>query len=107
MKKRLPILVALVAAIAVIAYVATHRHPVPTDWVEASGVMEATEVDVSSLTGGRIASLLVDEGRWVKRGQIVAEIDPRDIEPQVTQARGALKWIKKYFEEEEKENDKG
>ena len=90
MKKRLPILVSLLAAIAVIAYVATHRHPVPTDWVEASGVMEATEVDVSSLTGGRIASLLVDEGRWVKRGQIVAEIDPRDIEPQVTQARGAL-----------------
>lgn len=90
MKKRLPILVALVAAIAVIAYVATHRRPVPTDWVEASGVMEATEVDVSSLTGGKIASLLVDEGRWVKRGQIVAEIDPRDIEPQVTQARGAL-----------------
>ena len=90
MQKRLPIAALLVIAIAAIAYALAHRHPAPTDSIQASGVMEATEVDISSLTGGRIVRLLVDEGQWVRRGQIVAEIDPRDIEPQVTQARGAL-----------------
>jgi multidrug efflux pump subunit AcrA (membrane-fusion protein) len=90
MRKRLPIAALLIIAVAAIAYALAHRHPAPTDSIEASGVMEATEVDISSLTGGRILRLLVDEGQWVKRGQIVAEIDPRDIAPQVTQARGAL-----------------
>ncbi len=90
MRKHLPIVVVPVILIAIIVLVRAHRHPAPTDSIQASGVMEATEVDISSLTGGRILRLLVDEGQWVTRGQTVAEIDPRDIEPQVTQARGAL-----------------
>jgi multidrug efflux pump subunit AcrA (membrane-fusion protein) len=49
-----------------------------------------TEVDVGALVAGRLSRVLVEEGRYVKRGELVAELDPKDIEPQVTQARGAV-----------------
>jgi multidrug efflux pump subunit AcrA (membrane-fusion protein) len=90
MKRRIGLVAGLLALVAIAGYLVAHRPPRPTDWIEASGVMEATEVDISSLTGGKLARLLVDEGDWVKRGELVAEIDRRDVEPQVTQARGAL-----------------
>lgn len=47
--------------------------------VSASGVLEAwTTVDVKSKAGGRIDLLAVDVGSRVKKGQVVAKIDPTD-----------------------------
>jgi HlyD family secretion protein len=45
-----------------------------------SGTVDAREVDLSFQVGGRILKLAVDEGDVVKAGQIVAELDPRDLE---------------------------
>ena len=101
MSKRLPVVVGIVALAAITWYLVGHRHPPPTDWIEASGVIEATEVDVGSLSGGRVQAVLVDEGDWVKPGQALAEIDPKDLEPQVTQASGALAAAKSKLAEAE------
>ena len=84
------LVVAAIAVLSVAAYLALRPRPTAGEWVEASGVMEATEVDVSALVAGRLSRVLVEEGRYVKRGDLVAELDPKDIEPQVTQARGAV-----------------
>lgn len=89
MKKRLTIGVAL-AVVIVAVYLLARPRPATGDWVEGSGVVEATEVDVSSLVGGRLTRVLVEEGQWVRRDEVVAQIDPTDVQPQVTQARGAL-----------------
>jgi RND family efflux transporter MFP subunit len=47
--------------------------------VSASGSVEA---DITALTafqiGGRVAKVFVDEGQFVKQGQILAELDPSD-----------------------------
>ena len=45
-----------------------------------SGTVDAREVDVSFQVGGRIQRLGTDEGRAVKAGDILAELDPRDLE---------------------------
>ena len=89
MGKRIGVLALLVIAAAVVVSVLVRRPAEPGEWIEASGVVEATEVDVSSLVGGRLLRVLVEEGQWVDEGEAVAEVDPKDVEPQVTQARGA------------------
>jgi HlyD family secretion protein len=52
----------------------------------ASGYVEATEVRVAAEVGGRLAELLVDEGKRVALGEVVARIDPGDIEIAIRRA---------------------
>jgi len=56
----------------------SHRDAPST--VELPGTVDAREVDLSFQVGGRIQRLLTDEGKNVKAGDIVAELDPRDLQ---------------------------
>jgi HlyD family secretion protein len=56
--------------------------------VTASGTLSAlVTVDVGSQVSGRIQSLYADYNSAVKKGQLVAKIDPSNFEAQVAQAR--------------------
>ncbi len=47
--------------------------------VSASGSVEGSETaDVAFLVGGRVAKVLVEEGQYVSKGQVLAEIEPTD-----------------------------
>src|SRR5437870_3557514 len=47
--------------------------------ISATGQMEAlTAVDVKSKAGGKVVKLVVDEGKFVKKGDLIALIDPED-----------------------------
>ena len=48
--------------------------------IELPGTVDAREVDLSFQVGGRIQRLLTDEGKNVKAGDVVAELDPRDLQ---------------------------
>jgi len=52
-----------------------------------SGTVDAHEVDLSFQVGGRILRLDTDEGRPVKVGETLAELDPRDLELALARAR--------------------
>src|SRR4051794_29172193 len=55
--------------------------------VTASGTLQAlTTVDVKSNVGGRVDRLTVDVGDRVKKGQLIAKIDPTDTNTQFEQA---------------------
>src|SRR5665213_566271 len=43
-----------------------------TNTVEATGTLEVVEVDVSPITAGRVARVLVDEGATVHQGDTLA-----------------------------------
>ncbi len=59
--------------------------------VTASGQIEPKRsVDISSDITGRIIHILVQEGDFVKRGDLVLRIDPSQYEAQVAQARASL-----------------
>jgi HlyD family secretion protein len=56
--------------------------------VNATGSLQPlTTVDVKSNVGGRVDLLTVDVGDTVKKGQLIAKIDPTDTETQFNQAK--------------------
>lgn len=54
---------------------------------EVWGRTEAREVDINSKIAGRVVELLVKEGDSVKKGQVIARIDNREIIAEVNQAK--------------------
>ena len=59
--------------------------------VTASGQIQPTrQVDISSDITGRIIDLPVEEGDWVKEGDLLVRIDPSQYEAGVARARAAL-----------------
>ena len=97
-------LLAAALAVLVVAYIAT-RTPadarfvsVPVErgviakYVKATGTVEpVVSVDVSSQLSGRIADVLVNFNDKVKRGQVIARLDPEAYDARVGGAKAALK----------------
>lgn len=59
--------------------------------ITANGTVEAKQsTNVSPKSSGRLKSLLVDEGDYVKAGQVLAYMDDSNLQGQLIQARGSL-----------------
>jgi len=59
--------------------------------ISATGQLVAnTTVDIKSKAGGKVVKLVVDEGSWVKKGDLIAEIDPSDTQATYDQAAADL-----------------
>jgi len=56
------------------------RQAAPSNEIRVSGYVDATDVEVAPLVGGRILELNVDEGDRVAAGQLVATLDTADTE---------------------------
>lgn len=63
----------------------------PEGIAEGNGRIEATEIDVSAKSGGRISDIPVNDGDFVKAGDVVARMDVMQIEAQHRQAEAQLK----------------
>ncbi|NRP73336.1 Inner membrane protein YibH [Ensifer psoraleae] len=87
------IIAAVVAAVAVGAYYVwanlTGSAP-PAGIVNGNGRIEATEIDISTKTAGRIVEILVYEGDFVEEGQILARMDTVRLEARRRQAQAEL-----------------
>ena len=53
---------------------------IPAGIAWSNGRIEADEIDIETKFSGRVATLFADEGDIVSRGQIVAEMDTRDLQ---------------------------
>lgn len=87
------IIVGIGFAIAVGGYYAWKRYQnpgLPDGIVGGNGRIEATEIDVSAKTAGRIKEILVDEGDFITAGQVLAHIDTAQLEAQRRQAEAQL-----------------
>lgn len=62
-------------------------------------VTPQTTVNVYSQVSGRVLSVNYREGQIVKKGEILAEIDPRPTEAQLQQAEGTLMRDRAYLEQ--------
>ncbi|MAK56707.1 MAG: glycoside hydrolase family 43 [Pusillimonas sp.] len=56
-----------------------------------NGRTEATEIDVATKMPGRLAEVLVEEGEFVKPGQILARMDTATLDADLDQARARLR----------------
>jgi multidrug efflux pump subunit AcrA (membrane-fusion protein) len=68
----------------------------------ATGTVESeAEVSLRAEVPGRILRLLVDEGDRVARGQVVAELDPQEVDAHLALARAELATARARLEEEQ------
>jgi HlyD family secretion protein len=58
--------------------------------LELIGTVDANQVIVSPQTAGRISKLLVDEGSQLKRGDLIATLDPSELEAQARAAAATI-----------------
>lgn len=58
--------------------------------VRGNGRIEATQVDVAARAAGRVADILVNEGDFVRAGDVVARMDMKSVEAQLAQALAEL-----------------
>lgn len=84
-----------VIAVAVVAgglslWHMTRSGDLPDGIVSGNGRIEAVEIDVSAKAPGRIRDILVDEGAFVKAGQIVAHMDSDVLNAQKMEALAQL-----------------
>ncbi|RLC11617.1 MAG: hypothetical protein DRH43_03720 [Deltaproteobacteria bacterium] len=91
MKVRYALIVfAVLGGIAVWSYLYL-RPAEETGFVYVSGRIEGDEVDVGIKVAGRIKELRVKEGETVKKDQVVATLDARDLKARLSQAVAAKK----------------
>lgn len=63
----------------------------PAGIASGNGRIEATEIDISAKTPGRIKEILANEGDFVTAGQILARMDTEQLEAQRRQAEAQLR----------------
>ena len=56
-------------------------------FIGSNGRIEATEVDVATKLAGRVSDILVEEGAFVKSGQVLATMQVQTLEAQLREAR--------------------
>ena len=82
-------LVVVAGLVAVLAWWLNRRESVPGELV-AYGNVDLRQVQLSFNNSERIAAVLVQEGDRVRKGQLVARLDTRRLEPQVAQAEAQV-----------------
>lgn len=90
MARRLVVVGLIVAAVAGAAYgVWFYQYSRRHVWTDAASI-EGHVVTVSARVAGPVARVLVRDNEDVREGQVLVEIDPRDYEIRVDQARAAV-----------------
>ncbi|WP_163592872.1 biotin/lipoyl-binding protein, partial [Klebsiella pneumoniae] len=64
---------------------------VPEGFAVSNGRIEATEVDIASKIAGRIDTILVKEGKFVREGEVLAKMDTRVLQEQRLEAIAQIK----------------
>ena len=99
MKKRLPILLLLIAAGAGYYFWQNGTFAGPRNSIQVSGNLELTLVDLSFKIAGRMTELTVREGDIVKKGQVIARLDPVQLEQQRNRDVAMISGAQSSFEQ--------
>src|SRR5512137_341425 len=62
------------------------KNSIPDGFIMGNGRLEATEVDIATKIPGRLIEVLVKEGDYVDKNQIVARMDTSALQAQLNQA---------------------
>lgn len=91
LKKRIAYVVVVLVVVA-LAYVIWQKMSPQLDegFAYSNGRIEATEVDISAKTAGRVKEILVNEGDFVEKDQLVARMNTDSLEAQLAQAEAEL-----------------
>ncbi|MBI5598283.1 MAG: efflux RND transporter periplasmic adaptor subunit [Deltaproteobacteria bacterium] len=101
MKKVLTVLIALVVIAA--AYLALREGNKKPVYVETLGVIEATEVEISSKTNGRIAWLCCREGDMVRANSPMIRLDDSEAKARVKEAAAGVERVAALLDDAKKD----
>ena len=62
--------------VAAVAWWALRPPGLPDGFASSNGRIEATEVDIATKTAGRIDAILVKEGQFVRKGEVLLGLQP-------------------------------
>ena len=99
MKKRLPIILILVAAGVGVYLWRTGYFAGPAKNIPVSGNLELTLVDLSFKMAGRMTELTVREGDFVKKGQVIARLDPIQLREQRSRDQALVSGAQSSYEQ--------
>lgn len=86
MRRTLPLLVIIMAALAIAAWRFAPFARERDDAIRGSGMIEVTQVDVAFEVPGRVVERAADEGQLIDKGEPVARLDEREYRLQVERA---------------------
>ena len=87
----LAVVVALAGVGGYYAWSEAQTSALPQGIAAGNGRVEATEVDISALTGGRIATIGANEGDFVRAGDVLVQMDVVQLNAQKRQAEAQLR----------------
>ena len=83
--------VGLLVVLAAAAWWLLRPPGLPEGFASSNGRIEATEVDIASKIAGRIDTILVKEGQFVREGEVLAKMDTRVLQEQRLEAIAQIK----------------
>ena len=84
-------LIALAGGAAVAAWWFLQPRGLPDGFAAGNGRIEAVEIDIAAKTAGRVRETLVNEGDFVRAGQVLAKMDTAVLEAQFREAEAHLR----------------
>lgn len=69
----------------------SHETELPEGIAGSNGRIEAVEIDIAAKTPGRLVDVFVDEGEFVTKGQVVAQMDTDVLQAQLREAQAELR----------------
>ncbi|MFV0359243.1 HlyD family secretion protein [Tropicimonas sp.] len=88
------LLIAVLFVVGIGAYILWDRaaNPgLPDGIATGNGRIEATEIDISALAAGRIETISADEGDYVSRGDVLVQMDIRQLTAQKRRAEASMR----------------
>lgn len=84
-------IIGIVVVVAAVAWWMLRPAGVPDGFAASNGRIEATEVDIATKIAGRIDTILVSEGQFVRQGEVLAKMDTRVLQEQRQEAIAQIK----------------
>ncbi|RMC39443.1 glycoside hydrolase family 43 [Paracoccus siganidrum] len=88
------ILVGMAVALGAVLWLAWREmstDSLPAGIASGNGRIEATEIDIAALSGGRIAEIRAAEGQFVRKGDVLVQMDVLQLNAQKRQAEAQLR----------------
>ena len=92
-RKRAIVLLTFLAAIAAVWYAISQRSASSVN-LQASGTIEAVEINLAPELSGRVAEILVEKGQAVKKGDLLFRLDDELLQAQRGRADAAVEVAK-------------
>ena len=82
---------AIVIGLGVWAWWHFQPQDLPDGFAAGNGRIEAVEIDIAARTAGRVREIVVNEGEFVRAGQVLAKMDTAVLEAQLQEAEAQLR----------------